>query len=205
MDGTLVDSTAVVERVWRGFADRNGIDIDRILAVSHGRRTAETLTLFTPPGFDIAGEAARLTAEEVADVAGIRPVVGAAALLAALPPGRWAMVTSAGRELAERRMIAAGLPLPPVVVTADDVTDGKPSPEGYLAAARTLGFAPSECLVLEDAPAGLQAGRAAGAQVLAVATTLGGPALDGETWVPDFAGVRVEIRRDGMLSLQIGG
>ncbi|MFC0042238.1 HAD-IA family hydrolase [Actinomadura rayongensis] len=184
MDGTLLDSTAVVERTWRDFARRHGLDAAAILAVSHGRPTAETVAEFAPPGADVAAETARITAAEVRETDGIVPVPGAPDLLAALPPDRWALVTSADRALALARMRAAGLPLPSVVVTADDVAAGKPSPEGFRTAARRLGVAPASALAFEDSPAGLLAAHAAVA-----ATVLVGPGP-----LPD--GVRAERVRD---------
>jgi HAD superfamily hydrolase (TIGR01509 family) len=191
MDGTLVDSTAVVERTWRSFADRHGLDIARILAVSHGRRTEETVAEFAPAGVDIEAEARRLIAQQVSDTEGIVAVPGAAALLASLPAGSWALVTSAGRALAEARMYAAGLPLPPVVVSADDVTAGKPSPEGYLTAADRLGVAPEQAVVFEDAEAGLLAALASGARTVIVGAC-GGPVTEGLDRVADLSDVRVE-------------
>ncbi|SEF67377.1 sugar-phosphatase [Actinacidiphila yanglinensis] len=168
MDGTLVDSTAVVERTWRAFADRHHLDAERILAVSHGRRTEETVAAFAPPGVDTGAEARRLVAREVVDTEGIVAVPGAAELLASLPEDRWALVTSAGRDLTAARMGAAGLPMPPVVVCADDVSAGKPHPEGYLTAAARLGTAAGRTLVFEDAEAGLLAARASGARTVVV-------------------------------------
>lgn len=185
MDGTLVDSTSVVERIWRCWAARHGLDPDAILAVSHGRRGEETIAEFAPVGTDLARETEWMQEAELAERKGIVPVWGAAALLAALPPERTAVVTSASRELALVRLSLAGLPAPDVMITAEDVVRGKPDPEGYERAARRLGVAPGRCLVVEDAPAGLRAGQAAGARVLAVATTLQLPELDEWDWMPD--------------------
>lgn len=191
MDGTLVDSTSAVERTWRRWAARHGLDSEAILAVSHGRRGAEVAAEFAPVGTDLACEDAWLREAELTEREGIVPVRGAAALLAALPPKRVAIVTSATRELALVRLALAGLPAPDVMVTAEDVTRGKPDPEGYRAAARRLGMEPGQCLVVEDAPAGLRAGRASGARVLAVATTLRPPELDEWDWTPDLAALGV--------------
>lgn len=201
MDGTLVDSIAVVERTWSRFAKRHGLDLDRLLAACHGRRTSETVAEFAPPGVSVAEETARIDAEELADFDGIVEVPGAARLLASLPADRWAMVTSADRNLATRRMAAAGLSLPPVTITAEDVANGKPAPDGYLAAARALGVSASECLVFEDAPAGLRAGEAAGAKVVAVTTTLGEGDLVGRHWVRDFTAVRIGVVADGLFEV----
>ena len=191
MDGTLVDSTAVVVRLWRTWAARHGVDAEALLAVSHGRRGDEVVAQFAPPGLDREAELAWLAARELVERDDIVAVPGAAALLAALPPDRIAVVTSATRELTAVRMRAAALPLPRVLVGADDVVHGKPDPEGYQRAARLLGVDPARCLVVEDAPAGLEAGRAAGARVIAVATTLSHDALDSWDWIPDLASLRI--------------
>jgi mannitol-1-/sugar-/sorbitol-6-phosphatase len=189
MDGTLVDSTAVVERQWARWAARRGVDLAAILAVSHGRPTFETLALVAPQ-WATAEEAAGLDAAEGADSEGLAAVPGARELASALPPARWAVVTSAGRTLARSRLAAAGLPLPAVLVTADDVSPGKPSPAGYLEAARRLSVRPERCLVFEDAPVGVQAGIAAGAMVVGMTTTF--TVLDGCAHrVADFSAVRL--------------
>ena len=191
MDGTLVDSTAVVVRLWRSWAARHGVDAEAILAVSHGRRGDEVVAQFAPPGVDRAAELEWLAARELLERNDIVAVPGAAALLAALPPDRTAVVTSATRELTAVRMQAARLSVPRFLVGADDVIQGKPHPEGYKRAAALLGVDPARCLVVEDAPAGLEAGRAAGARVIAVATTLSPQRLDAWDWVPDLAALRV--------------
>lgn len=207
MDGTLVNSIAVVERTWRRFAARHGLDADEVLTACHGRRAAETVALFAPPGLDIDAEAGRLTAEEIADTDGVVAIRGAPELLAALPAGSWAIVTSAGRDLAMTRLEATGLMLPTVLVTAEDVVDGKPAPDGYLAAARALGVAPADCIVFEDAPAGLQAGRAAGAAVVAVAGAHapqgGGPGGWIGDRIEDYNGIEVAAQPDGSLLVRI--
>ena len=194
MDGTLVDSTESVEGVWSRWAARHHLDVKQILAVSHGRRTLDTLrelALQMHIELDIENEARQLDEEEIHSPEGIREVPGAAVLLASLPTGRWCVVTSASRPLAEARLRAAGLPLPEILVCASDVCSGKPHPEGYLKAAAMLGFAPADCLVLEDTPAGLTAGRAAGMRVLALTTTYASNALLETACIPDFLGISV--------------
>ncbi|MFF3319332.1 HAD-IA family hydrolase [Streptomyces sp. NPDC003035] len=188
MDGTLVDSTAAVERTWHRFAARHGLDAAEILASAHGQRTMETVAAYAPPGTDVAAETAWLVAQDMADTSGTVAVPGAAELLAALPPHRWALVTSAGRELAVRRMAAAGLPLPEVLVSADDVRQGKPSPEGFVAAAGRLGVSPSAAVVFEDAELGLLAARAAGCFPVVVGAH-DGDAAEGRPRIADFTGV----------------
>jgi mannitol-1-/sugar-/sorbitol-6-phosphatase len=170
MDGTLVDSTEVVERHWARWASRRGVNVSEILAVSHGRPTIDTLRLVAPH-LATQEEAARIDADEARDSEGVRPVPGALELVASLPPARWAVVTSANRALAVARLAAAGFPVPDVLVTVDDVSLGKPSPEPYLHAARQLSAAADRSVVLEDTPVGVQAGLAAGATVIGVTTT----------------------------------
>ncbi len=189
MDGTLVDSTPVVERHWALWAARRGFDLAAILAVSHGRPTFETLSLIAPE-WATREEAEALDGAEAGDTDGIRAVIGAREFISALPRGRWGVVTSAGRALARSRLAAAGLPSPPVLVTPEDVSPGKPDPAGYLEAARLLSALPGRCLVFEDAPVGVQAGLAAGALVIGMTTTfarLEGCALR----IADFSSVRV--------------
>lgn len=170
IDGTLVDSTPAVERTWRSWAAARGMDGEAILAVSHGRRSEDTIADVLPPG-QRAAAVVELEQMELDDLDSVVALPAAGELLAGLPPERWAAVTSGSRRLMRARLAAAGLPVPAVLVTADDVSQGKPDPAGYLLAAESLGFAAEHCLVVEDAPAGLQAGRAAGAHVLAVATS----------------------------------
>ncbi|MFD7508446.1 HAD-IA family hydrolase [Streptomyces sp. NPDC059853] len=171
MDGTLVDSSRCVEATWRAWCDRHGLDSDALFRISHGRRNRETVALMAPH-LDVEREVAGLIRAEEACREGIAPIAGARRLLTGLPPGRWAVVTSAWQRLAEIRLRAAGLPEPAVLVTADDVTAGKPDPEGFLRAAAALGAAPEHCLVVEDALPGLAAARAAGMRALALRTTL---------------------------------
>lgn len=168
MDGTLVDSHAVVERAWRSWARRHGLAADAVLAVSHGRRTHETVREFAPEGMDVDREARKLEAVETADLEDIRAIPGAVELLRWLPKSDWAVVTSATRQLASRRIVAAGLPLPDILITADDVSTGKPHPEGYLSAVEQLRASADECLVFEDAQAGILAAKAAGCDVVAI-------------------------------------
>ncbi len=203
MDGTLVDSTAVVERHWGAWAARHAINLADVLRVSHGRPTIETLRLVAPHLATVE-EAAQLDAGEAGDSDGLRPVGGAQELLASLPPDRWAIVTSAGRALATRRLQAASLPVPDVLVTPDDVPFGKPSPMGYLEAARRLGAALPRSIVIEDAPVGVQAGRAAGAIVIGVTTTF--PTLpDCDYLVPDLRSIRIVESTSSGLRVEVNG
>jgi len=170
LDGVLVDSTKAVEHVWREWAGRVGVDADSLMANLHGVRSQDTVARLVPaPDVDI--EVAAIEAAELEHAYDARLVSGADTLVASLPAGRWAVVTSGSRAIATARLDAVGLPRPRVLVTADDVAAGKPDPEGYVAAAGALGFDPSRCLVVEDAPAGIDAGRAAGATVIAVTSS----------------------------------
>jgi mannitol-1-/sugar-/sorbitol-6-phosphatase len=140
LDGTLVDTTVVVERTWRAWAARYGVNPDAILRVCHGRRTLETILQFAPAGIDPIAETALVEEEMTRDTDGVVPVPGAKALLDSIPSDRWAIVTSATRSMAEARLHLVGLPTPAVLITAEDVAVGKPNPEGYRRAARELGY-----------------------------------------------------------------
>lgn len=170
LDGVLVDSTPAVVNTWNKWAERRGMDSDHILEVAHGRRTVETIRLVAPE-LDAEAEAQELERMEVEDLEGVYKIAGARELLSSIPDNRWAVVTSGTRSLATRRMKHAGLPLPSILVSAEDVTNGKPDPEAYLKGANLTGFSPEQCLVVEDAPSGISAGRSAGTTVVAVATT----------------------------------
>lgn len=159
MDGTLVDSTAVSERIWRAWSIGRGADPDAVLAYSHGRRTIDTTRRFTLTREAALAAALAIEAQEIAADDGTVAIEGARALLDSLPANRWAVVTSAGRDLASRRLAAAGLPIPDVLITANDVARGKPDPEGYLLAASRLGADPARCIVFEDTFAGHEAAR----------------------------------------------
>lgn len=171
MDGTIVDSTPAVERVWSAFAIDHGLDVGAVLAGCHGRTASATITEHLPDADPqhVARLAALHVERELADLDGVTPIDGAPDLLAACADAGvpWAVVTNCPRDLAHARLAAAGIE-PPVLVTADDVEHAKPDPQGFLAAARTLGAEPARCLVLEDSDSGLAAARAAGMPVLRV-------------------------------------
>jgi HAD superfamily hydrolase (TIGR01509 family) len=202
MDGTLIDSTKCVEAIWGRWGKRNGIALDQILAVSHGRRSSDTIQEIAPL-LDAEVEADRLEQEEMDVREGIEAVPGSAARLCSLPEDRWAVVTSASRALAALRLACAGLPAPKVVVGADDVREGKPSPEGFLLAAKRLGFQADECLVFEDTPAGIEAARAAGMPVVGVTTTYSADRLLGAACVQDFRDIEIVIGV-GELEVRVG-
>ncbi|MBZ9936792.1 HAD-IA family hydrolase [Mesorhizobium sp. BR1-1-16] len=171
MDGTLLSSIEAAERIWSRWAARHGLDVEAFLPTIHGVRAVDTIRRLGLPGVDPEKEAAELTEAEMDDMGGIKPIPGAPAFLAALPANRWAIVTSAPHALARRRLAAAGLPLPEVLVAAEDVARGKPLPDCYHLAASRLGVTAADCAVFEDAPAGIAAGEASGAAVAVIAAT----------------------------------
>ncbi|SHF75255.1 sugar-phosphatase [Kaistia soli DSM 19436] len=171
MDGTLLSSIEAAERIWGRWAARHGLDVEAFLPTIHGVRAIDTIRRLDLPGVDPELEAAGLTEDEMHDMGGIKPIAGAVAFLAGLPADRWAIVTSAPHALARRRLAAAGLPVPEVLVAAEDVTRGKPLPDCYHLAASRLGVGTADCVVFEDAPAGIAAGEASGAAVVVIAAT----------------------------------
>jgi mannitol-1-/sugar-/sorbitol-6-phosphatase len=201
MDGTLVDSRELVERMWLRWAAEHGLSAEAVLAVAHGRRTLETMQLVAPH-LATAEEAARLDALEAEQEGNETAIAGARALLDALPVDRWAVVTSAGHALALARIASVGLPRPAVLVGADDVAQGKPAPDGYLKAAAALGVAPERCVVIEDTPAGAMAGRAAGATVIGLRTTFAS-VEPCDFLVDDLRAVRPLRAPDGSLTALI--
>ena len=169
LDGVLVDSSAAITRQWQWWAARHGIDMAAIQQIWHGRRAIDIMRTVAPQ-VDLIEEARLLQEGETNDTAGVVAHAGARTLLQTLPSDRWAIATSGPRPVATARLRSAALPIPAVFVTGDDVRNGKPNPDPYLLAAKGLGIDPARCVVLEDAVAGVAAGRAAGAQVIAVTT-----------------------------------
>ncbi|MDX3453496.1 HAD family hydrolase [Streptomyces sp. ME02-8801-2C] len=197
MDGTLVNSDAVVERVWRRWADRHGLDGDEVMKVVHGRQGYASMAVLLPgrPMEQNHADNARLLAEETGDMDGVVAIPGAFEFLASLRGLPHALVTSADVALSTARMAAAGLRLPDVRVTAESVGASKPDPEGFLKAAAELGVDPADCVVFEDSGAGISAGRSAGMRVVGV-----GPRAHyhrPDVVVADLAGVRVEGSGEG--------
>jgi len=185
MDGTILDSSAASERVWGGWARDNGIPTPPY----HGRRVEDTVADLQASGIDPQRAAAEITERELVDLDGVIAIPGAVKFLASLPPEHWAVVTSAPRELALRRMAAAGLPRPRAMISAEDVTRGKPHPDPFIAGARLLSVDPSRCLVFEDADAGIRAGEAAGASVLVITQT-GSASLTGRPSVINYLDIK---------------
>ncbi len=184
LDGVLVDSTPAVARVWTGWALEHGFDPDSVVRIAHGRTSLATIRELLPNA-DHAAEDRDVERREIEDVADVVSLPGARGMLLTLPVDRWAVVTSGTRPLAEVRIRAAGLPLPKHLITATDITHSKPHPEPYLLGARSVGFAPRDCIVLEDAPSGIRSGKSAGARVLALRTTMPEPELvsAGADWI----------------------
>jgi sugar-phosphatase len=177
MDGVLINSTQVAARVWSEWALQHGFDPETVVNMAHGRPSRTTIRDLMP-NCDVEREDREVQRREMEDVEGVVLLPGARELLDSLPADRWTIATSCTRPLAEVRLRAAGLPIPEKIVTSSDVTNGKPDPEPYLKAAERLGFAASDCIVVEDVPAGVAAGKAAGARVIAFLTTLPRPDLE---------------------------
>jgi mannitol-1-/sugar-/sorbitol-6-phosphatase len=182
LDGVLMDSRVAVERAWERWAAGHGLDPVAVLAEAHGRRTIDTIRAIAPL-LDVETEARLLEDAESIDFDGVTTLPGAAELLGALPSGSWTVVTSGTRALATGRLAHGGLPIPEHLITADDIERGKPDPQPYLAGAAALAVDPADCLVIEDAPAGIEAGRAAGMTVLALVTTFEAGALAAADYV----------------------
>lgn len=184
LDGVLINSTPAVARVWRRWALEHGFDPDEVVARAHGRPSLTTVREYLPNA-DHAAENREVERREIEDLEGVVPLPGALDLLASLPEDRWTIVTSCTRPLAEVRIKAAGLPLPKKLITSNDIQHGKPHPEPFLKGASVLGFPANECIVLEDVPAGVRAGKSAAARVIAFTTTVQAGALKeaGADWI----------------------
>ncbi|MFD9500637.1 HAD-IA family hydrolase [Streptomyces sp. NPDC060035] len=203
MDGTLVNSDAVVERCWRRWALKQGLDPEAALKVVHGRQGYATMAALLPdrPMEQNYAENQVMLAEETADVEGVVPIGGAAAFMASLAGLPHALVTSADEALAQARLTAAALPVPEIRVTAELVGASKPDPEGFLKGAAELGFDPADCIVFEDSEAGITAGRAAGMRIVGIGPRAA--ALSPDAHVEDLTQLRVEAVGDGSIRLHI--
>jgi sugar-phosphatase len=202
LDGVLIDSTSCITRHWSAWAGRHGLDVSAIMRVAHGLRTIETMRM-AAPHLNVEKEAEEFTAGEIADTDGVVAIEGALQLLSTLHTDAWAVVTSGSAELAAARMGRAGLPIPATLVTADDVQRGKPAPDPYLLGATRLGMAPERCVAVEDAPAGIEAARAAEMRVIGIATTHQHTELCRSTVIVDqLAALRIiasDGRRHGLI------
>ena len=200
MDGVLIDSTPAVARVWRRWAVAHGFDPAEVVARAHGRPSIATLRDYLP-GANHETLNREIERQEMDDLEGVLPLPGARELLTHIPADRWTIVTSSTRPLAEVRLRAAGLPIPQLMITSNDITNGKPHPEPYLRAAERLGFQSAECLVVEDAPSGIRAGKAAGARVIAFTTTAAAEELKhaGADWIlKNCADISIEAQTEGI-------
>jgi sugar-phosphatase len=202
LDGVLVDSTLSVERQWRIWAREQGIDGDKIMAVGHGVRAVEVIRAVAPH-LDAEEEVRKLENREADDHDGVAVMPGAAELVHVIPPDRWCVVTSGTRLLASERLRFFGIPAPKVMITADDVAYGKPHPAPYLKGAEMLGVKPAECLVIEDAPVGIQSARSAGMKVIALASSYPASALS-EADVVVQRLERIQVSLDGGRMLVVG-
>ena len=204
MDGVLIDSTRAVARVWHRWALEHGFDPDEVVSRAHGRPSLTTVREYLPDA-DHAAENREVERREMEDLEGVVLLPGSSRLLNELPPDRWTIVTSSTRPLAETRLRAAGLPVPKLLVTSNDIKNGKPHPEPYLKGASVLGFSATECVVVEDVPSGIRAGKAAGATVIAFRTTVKDPELRaaGADWVLNNCSEISVIKKDLDLTLAL--
>ena len=201
MDGTILNSIAAAERIWGAWAARHGLDVATFLPTIHGVKGVETISRLGLPGVDPVKEAREILDAEMAELEGILPIPGAIDFLASLPRGRWALVTSAGLELALKRLKEAGIPRPDVIVSGDDVQNGKPHPDCFLLGARRLGFEAKDCLVFEDAVAGILAGEGAGAAIMVITETHHHPMETSLATIANYEKVRALTQSDGSLKL----
>lgn len=198
LDGVLVNSNPIAERHWTAWAALHGLDAEKILSIHHGQPTIQTIRAVAPH-LDAATEAAKKEKEEADDIDGLTRCPGALALIDVLPDSRWAIATSGTRRTARKRLGVVGLPEPAVFVTADDVKQGKPAPDPYLQAIDGLGLEPMDCLVIEDAPAGITAAKAAGAQVIGITSTNPKEKLLEADWVVDsLQDLALLLGKDGL-------
>lgn len=204
LDGVLIDSTPAVARVWHRWAVEHGFDPEKVVKMAHGRPSRTTVRDLLPHA-DIDAEDREVERREIEDLEGVVPLPGSAQLLASLPPDRWTIATSGTRPLAAVRLRAAGLPIPASMVTGSEVKIGKPDPEPYLKAAAALGFNPSDCVVVEDAPAGVLSGKAAGTRVIAFPTTMPIEELKaaGANWIVSNCAEMTAHHENGELTLTL--
>ncbi|MBA3912555.1 MAG: HAD family hydrolase [Acidobacteriales bacterium] len=204
LDGVLVSSTQAVSRQWRRWSVEHNINPEEALHIAHGRRAAEVIALLAPD-LDAHAEVKVLEQREADDVDGVAIMPGAMDLVSSAPQDRWGVVTSGTRHLALSRLSLAGIPVPRVLATADDVVHGKPHPEPYLKGAQLLGYPPQKCVVIEDAPAGIEAAHRAGMRVIALPSTYPASALEGaDVIVGSLASITVaRIGQDGEFELKV--
>ncbi len=203
MDGTLVESELANDEIWRRWAEKHNLNLPQLLRAARGRRTIDTVREFCPPGFSAEEETTLIELQELEETDGVYAVGGALEFLRSIPADRWAIVTSNTKQLAERRLRAADIVIPNILISCEDVARGKPDPEGYLKAAEALGCKPSDVVVFEDSEAGVQAGKASGATVVVVGQ---GPHLAeryGGHQIADFTGMKLLASNEGEFRLDI--
>jgi sugar-phosphatase len=201
LDGVLVDSTGSVSRQWRIWARHRGIDEEKVIAIAHGVRAVEVIRTVAPH-LDAEAEVRSLEKREAADREGVSVMPGAVDLVHSIPEGRWGVVTSGSSHLARARLRLAGISVPRVMVTAGDVANGKPHPEPYLTGAQQLGVDPAECLVIEDAPAGIRSAHAGGMKVIGLTSTYAAAALSEADLVIAKLG-EIHVAADGARTLAV--
>jgi sugar-phosphatase len=201
LDGVLVDSTRSVERQWRIWAREKGIDGDKVMAIGHGVRAIEVIRAVAPH-LDAEAEVRKLESREADDRDGVVVMLGAVELVGAIPEGRWCVVTSGTRHLASARLRLVGIPIPKILVAAEDVSSGKPHPEPYLKGAELLGVNPEESLVIEDAPAGIQSAHAGGMKAIALTSTYPASALGNADAIVQRLG-QIQVSLDGAQKLGV--
>jgi sugar-phosphatase len=202
LDGVLIDSSSCIMRHWKAWAQKHRLDLANVMRIAHGMRTVETMQAVAPH-LDADREAEEFTAAEVLDTEGVIAIEGARALLDGLPADRWGIVTSGSRKLAMARLRSAGLPIPGVLVTGDEVGRGKPAPYPYLEGARRLGWPAEKCIAIEDAPSGIESARAAGMQVIGIASTHRRRELDCLIIVDRLTALSVGVRGEGEPQLVV--
>ena len=204
LDGVLVDSTRSVDRQWRAWARQKGVDGDKVMAIAHGVRTIEVIRAVAPH-LDADAEVWELENREADDQEGVDIMPGAIELVRSIPEGRWGVVTSGTRLLASARLRFGGLPVPKILVTAEDVANGKPHPEPYLTGAKRMGFNPADCLVIEDAPAGIQSARAGGMKVVGITSTYAAARLNEADFVIQrLPQIQIAVNGTGVLEIRAG-
>lgn len=202
LDGVLANSIAVLEEAWGIWCAEHGLDYETVMAVAHGRRKSEILAIVAPE-LDPIPEMQHIMDLEYSRIASVKPVLGARDLVEMIPAGKWAIGTSGERPGAFARLAQVGITPPPVLIAAEDVAQGKPNPEVYLKAAAGIGMPPAECLVFEDAPAGIAAARAAGMTAVAVLTTYPASAFPhADAMIADFLGATAKVH-EGKLQISL--
>lgn len=204
MDGTVLTSIVAAERIWSRWAIAHCLDVASFLPTIHGVQAVETIRRLNLAGIDAEAEAAAITALELEDVDGVEQIAGACDFLSTLPRDRWGIVTSAPRALALKRLTVAGLPIPDVLITAEDVMRGKPAPDCYILAADKLGVTPANCVVFEDAAAGIAAAEAAGASIVVITATHDEHTHQRHCCIANYLHARTRRAADRTLQLQLG-